>query len=165
MSGQKKRVAVQSPFFSCRAAGFTLIELVVTMIVVTVLAIAVAPRFSGTQGFNQRGFFDETLALLRYAQKSAIAQRRTVCVTFTASSASLSIASVADSISCDTPLTGPTGTAPFVVTGASGAQYVMTPANFSFDAEGRPSFASSVTIQVTGLTQGITVEAGTGYVH
>ena len=62
--------------------GFTLIELVMVLVLAGVLAVFAAPRLFSTGDFNARGFQDETLSLLRYAQKAAIAQRRTVCVTF-----------------------------------------------------------------------------------
>lgn len=61
--------------------GFTLVELIVTMIVVGILAVAVIPRFADQSGFDARGFRDGTLSVLRYAQKSAVAQRRQVCGT------------------------------------------------------------------------------------
>src|SRR5450759_4081551 len=69
--------------------GFTLIELIMVMVMLGVLAVFAAPRIFNSGDFYARGFHDETLALLRYAQKSAIAQRRTVCVAFTTTSACL----------------------------------------------------------------------------
>lgn len=68
-----------------RQRGFTLIELIMVMVMLGVLAVFAAPRIFNSDDFYARGFHDETLALLRYAQKTAIAQRRTVCVTFTSS--------------------------------------------------------------------------------
>jgi prepilin-type N-terminal cleavage/methylation domain-containing protein len=57
--------------------GFTLIELIMVIVILGVLAVFAAPRIFNNADFYARGFHDETLALLRYAQKSAVAQRRT----------------------------------------------------------------------------------------
>src|SRR5665647_363876 len=73
--------------------GFTLIELIMVMVMLGVLAVFAAPRIFNSDDFYARGFHDETLALLRYAQKTAIAQRRTVCVSFAPKEVSLTIAS------------------------------------------------------------------------
>ena len=43
------------------------------------LAAVILPRFDGRQWFRERGFSDETVSALRYAQKAAIALRRLVC--------------------------------------------------------------------------------------
>ena len=45
--------------------GFTLVELIVTMIVVGILAVAVIPRFADRSGFDARGFHDGVLSVLR----------------------------------------------------------------------------------------------------
>lgn len=53
--------------------GFTLVELVIVLIVAGVLATVGMSRFFGVQDFQERGFYDETLAAVRYAQKLAVA--------------------------------------------------------------------------------------------
>ena len=60
-----------------RARGFTLIELIVVLILVGIMAFAVLPRFSGLTAFSARGHADQVEAYLRFAQKTAIASRRT----------------------------------------------------------------------------------------
>jgi len=150
-----------------RLQGFTLTESVVTGVVIGILAVAILPRFADRTDFDARGFFDATASILRYAQKSAVAQRRTVCVTFGAdSSVSLRIASSFDG-ACDTDLTGPTGAAPYTLTAPAGVAFSATPAaptNFNFLPSGEATLGQD--IKVADLTgRSITVVAVTGYVQ
>jgi MSHA pilin protein MshC len=147
--------------------GFTMIELIMVIVLVGVLAVFVAPRYNRAD-FEARGFHDETLALLRYAQKTAIAQRRSVCVAFTAGSATLTIAAAAATASCGgNPLTGPKGESPATITARTNIAYVAMPTDFYFDGLGQPSTAQAIQVASSGTSIGltITVEAGTGYVH
>lgn len=153
--------------------GFTLVELIMIMVIIGVLAIAVIPRFFDRGTFDSKGLYDETMAILRYAQKSAIAQRRTVCVTFTASSAELAIATNPEVANCGSAnnLVSPTGASPFRVEGKRNAAYQSTPAALMFTALGRPLDASGNPLPAGGRTIAvidagtITVERETGYVH
>lgn len=150
-----------------RSHGFTLIELVMVILILGVLAVFIAPRFD-PRDYAARGFHDETLALLRYAQKTAIAQRRTVCVAFTADSATLSIAPVAATNTCTGVLVGPGGEPAGNITARVGAAYQAVPgAAFFFNPLGQPSQALALQVTQTGVAIGmtVTVEAETGYVH
>ena len=157
------------------ARGFTLIELIITIVLLGILAVVAAPRIFNNTDFYARGFHDETMALLRYAQKTAVAQRRTVCVTFTVASvstASLRTASAAAIPACDVDLVGPRGDMPGKVTSRSGVNYSATPpSTLSFDGLGQPLDSSGApttaarTITVSGSGRVITIEAFTGYVH
>lgn len=155
--------------------GFTMIELIVTLILIGILAISILPRFGDVGIFAARGFQDETKALLRWAQKSAVAQRRTVCVYFTAADAWAHMRSNAADTSCgasagpaEAPPAGQVrladtrGQAGASIGAPAGTGYVAAPSNFHFEASGRPSLGQ--TIDVTG-SGGVTVEADTGYVH
>lgn len=159
-----------------RSSGFTLVEMVGVLIIVGILAVAALPRFFDKQIFENRGFHDELLSALRYAQKSAVAQRRSVCVAFGANSATLRIASassdapVANRYTCDKDLRSPTGAAPFVVTAPSGVSFAVAPTSFLFNSLGQPVNAAGVavatqTIQVSDTGRSIIIETDTGYVH
>lgn len=167
---QQHRLLTRGRMLPAFSRGFTLVELVMVIVLLGVLAAVAIPKIVGPSVFNTRGFHDQTLAYLRYAQKTAVAQRRTVCVSFTGSSLSLSVASAAGVLSCSANLVGPAGEVPATATAASGTAYSATPSNFNFDGLGQPIDATgtllgrqTIVVADSGLT--ITIEAQTGLVH
>ena len=129
-----------------------------TMVIVGILAAVVAPRFFDADIFQSRGFADQVQASLRYAQKIAIAQRRNVCVAFTATTISLSTRTTN---ACDTPLPSLTGSGNYVITAPPNITIEPVPATLNFNGLGRPN--APTTVVAGGAT--ITVEAETGYVY
>ena len=148
--------------------GFTQVELIVVIAITGLLAAVAMPRFVGIDTFASRGFYDEGMETVRYAQKTAIAWRTQVFVCVTGSSIAAAAAA-----GCATPLTHPTTGASLLSTAPSGVS--LTPVNFRFDGIGRlldnagnPS--ATITVTVTSTIAGdparqIVVEAETGYVH
>ena len=143
---------------AARARGFTLIELIMVVVMLGVLAVFAAPRILNTGDFNARGFHDETLSLLRYAQKTAIAQRRTVCVALNDTGVTLTMdtAAVPDG-ACDAALTLPS--APRGGTGLSGSVTA-----FECSALGNTNLTGNVTVNIQP-GKPITVDAATGFVY
>lgn len=142
--------------------GFTLVELIVVMIVIGIIAVTVIPRFANRADFDARGFADATAAMLRYGQKSAVAQRRTVCVGFSAAAVTLTMATTFGG-ACNLNLSGPDGVSPYKLSVPAGVAFSATPTNFAFLPSGIASLGQS--IGVTGIAAPINVVAATGYVY
>ena len=129
------------------------------LVVMGVLAVFATPLFT-TNDFNARGFHDETLALLRFAQKTAIAQRRTVCVALNATGISLKIYAANPAVgSCNS---APSMSLPNTPRGGSGLAGSV--ASFLFTPLGSTDQSANVTITIANSSS-ITVEAATGCIH
>jgi MSHA pilin protein MshC len=148
-----------------KQTGLTLVELVTTMLIVGIIGLVAIPRLTSNSDFDNRRFYDEVRAALKYAQKRAIASRRNVCVAFTANSVTLTTATAAGAgAACNPGLPGPDGVVPYTITAKSNTSFAATPAAFNFDAQGSPSSGTQV-LQVKDLPLTITVNQVTGYVQ
>jgi MSHA pilin protein MshC len=150
-----------------RQSGFTLVELVMVLVMLGVLAVFAAPRMFNRNDFEARGFHDQTLSTLRFAQKAAIAQRRVVCVAFTATTITLTRAAAEASSVCDPTIPVPAGE--LVLQAPVNVAFAAAPAAFRFDGLGQalPAIALPLvrSMQVVNAGRTITVEEVTGYVH
>lgn len=144
------------------SSGFTLPELVVTMVVVGIMAAAVIPRFADTAAFDVFGFTEQTREIIRFAQKSAIAKRRSVCVSIGSGSISLTVPASFGG-SCAQSLIDPSNGKAFAQTVPT--QVTISVVSFSYDASGAPSAGQTIVVSSGSSTQTITVDAGTGYVY
>lgn len=162
--------------------GFTMTELITVMVIIGVLAAMVAPRFFDRNTFDSRGFYDQTISTLRYAQKTAISQHRLVCVAFTPNS--ITLTQVASGSTCPgtspaNNLANPNGQATNYSVVGNQAQFSnpandaipFTPMAFNFDALGRPRdtagalLTAQQVIKVRSYITLIRVEMETGYVY
>lgn len=133
----------------------------VIMILGIITAVA-APRMLAKSSYEAYAYNDEVQALLGYAQKTAIAQRRSVFVVVSASALSLCFVDA----TCATPVPSPHGAGGALRATAPSGTSVSPVTSFSFDGLGKPSFASNLTITLTSdSTRQITIEAETGLVH
>jgi MSHA pilin protein MshC len=146
--------------------GFTLVELVVVMVLVGVLGVVAVPRLLQKSEFAARGARDFVASGLRYAQKSAIAMRRNVCVAVGTTSLAITYAGAAGATqpcAAGNTLANPATGLPFASTAYEEGATVATPANVVFDALGRPSAAVSITVDLHATA--VTIEAETGLVR
>ncbi|HJV84117.1 MAG TPA: prepilin-type N-terminal cleavage/methylation domain-containing protein [Noviherbaspirillum sp.] len=148
-------------------SGFTLVELVATMVIIGVLAFVALPRFSLISTFQTEAFRDQVVAALRYGQKSAVSHRRLVCADVTSNSVSLRIASVNPASNCGSAtLNGPDGQSPYASN--SSALISAGTGTLYFQPSGTVTNGAGVTtdysIAING-TDPVTVTGATGYVH
>jgi MSHA pilin protein MshC len=145
--------------------GFTIVELVVTIVIVGLIATIAIPRMVDNRSFESRSFYERTIAVVRQAQKVAVARRSTaapilVCVTATTISAGRGA-------NCATLLPDPVGSGNLSFTAPAGVTLSPT-GNYSFDGLGQPSAAIVINVNSTipgDPARQITVAALTGYVQ
>lgn len=153
-----------------KSRGFTLVELVMTLIVIGIIAVTAMSRMDFTSGFSQRAYHDKLKAGLQFARKAAVASRRYVCVVAATNVVTFTIAAdVPENTStCANPLSLPSpdsscGGTPNTICAPSGVTLTASPVSFKFDAKG--ASLARVTFDSTGQPSQIVVEAETGYVH
>lgn len=143
-----------------RDGGFTLIELITIVTILAIMAVVAIPRL-GNMEYRSQEFRDRVVSALRYAQKSAVSHRRKVCVSFSATSLSLSVDSNNDNAACDHPLLLPGSSTAIAQSGDAGKAYFSpVPTDFNFSSDG--SSAGAV-IQIANQPP-IVVVGATGHV-
>jgi MSHA pilin protein MshC len=166
------------------ANGFTLVELIVTMVVAGIIAAVAIPRFADQQGFQSRAFFEQAQEAIKFSQKAAIAQRKRVFITIAAASVQACYVAACGSPGSFAVIDPTTGLAMAVAPQEARNQtttvtfpVTLSPATtLVFDGLGRPRSAAGVlltavtTINVNSSATGdinraILIEPETGYVH
>ncbi len=80
--------------------GFTLVELVMLIVILSILSATSLPKFFSKNSFAERAFFDDTLNAVRYAQKLAVATGCGVQVSILSNSYTLTRQGASGSTSC-----------------------------------------------------------------
>ena len=131
--------------------GFTLIEIVTTLVIIGVLSVIAAVRFTGTSTISVRGAADMIQADIRYAQEVAMAEYMAKSVIFSTGSSAYTFS----------PASGmdPLGELPSGVT-------ISNDFTVTFNTLGEPTAGGggSVSISADGQSKTISVTSYTGKV-
>ncbi len=154
--------------FQSLQSGFSLAELIAVILILGILAVS-ATAFFDRGGMDTAGYADLAQAQVAYARKVAIAQRRTATVTFNTPPNTVSLTICAANPCAGTvPIASPSGAGNFDSLAPAGVALATNPvtASFTFDPQGRPSFAGLLTVTISGSgSYPFFVEQETGYVH
>lgn len=169
-----------------------MVELIVVMILIGILSAIGAARFFNRSGYDAAGFAEQTRAMVRYAQKLAVAQNRPVYVQGAIDGVALCYdaampcpaASVVPAPSGENSGSAPTRKRCLVANQYAARWYcegwpagvTMTPVSgtlspFFFDGLGRPAVSGTgftgltVAFSADGLTTQVSIAQETGYVN
>lgn len=162
-------MATSSSTPASRGRGFTLVELIATLILVSVLSVVALPRILDTGDWQLRAYSDQLQSAVMLSHRMALAQRRTVVAVFAASGAALYYDSA--------------GGTPLALPGASSTQLncpvkfpnCLSTGSVSFNQvtagarTGRTQTSTGAALTVTvsggGTNHSFAVENDTGHVH
>jgi MSHA pilin protein MshC len=151
--------------------GFTMVELVVVLVLVSVTSIFILPKLTGALSMRDSAWRDQVLSAMRYAQKGAVGHRRLVCATVGTASITLTIATVNPATTCGANFIGLDGSNVVATTSNSSAATSVSPSGVIYfqpdgrvTSDGAGTTASTRTISMSGATD-ITVNGETGYVQ
>ena len=138
--------------------GYTMIELIVVMLLITILAALAMPRLHDRTALHERGFRDQLKAMLDHARKLATVQQRDVCVLIDATQAR-AVYTTGGACSAVVPVAEPSGQAPFVLPVPAG----VVPggaALLRFNSRGQPVPNANQNISLGSLALSISRETG-----
>lgn len=124
-------------------SGFSLIEMVTVLLLLGILGVVALGRFSGTDAFAARGFFDDTVTAVRFAQKLAISSGCDVRVITNATSYALRQSSTCVADDFANVVSNPVNRGNSYQNVNIPTGFSLTPGSITFDARGRREGSTS----------------------
>ena len=154
--------------------GFTFIELIIVIIILTILSASVLPKFFTSQGFEEVAYRNEVIAKLRAIQLRAMQQTNNQCSKIVVNTVRLGLMATDNSTAdnchpsnfqCQALASNNTCTTSVFV--ESDHQVILAGENsFYFDSMGRPVDCNSpCLITITGEDSLIVAIEEEGYIH
>lgn len=147
-------------------SGFSLIELLTVVLLIGILSVVAFGRLGNQDAFAARGFFDDTVTAVRFAQKLAISSGCDVRVITTATSYQLRQSSTCVADDFTNPVLNPANRSnnyqnPNIPNGFS-----LTAGTITFDARGqREGVTSDFSVSDGATTYSFRVHSSTGLVE
>ena len=141
------RVSTPKNFqFAADFRGFTLVELIMIIVLISIISVSVIPSFIDTSVFALQGAAEMAAADIRYTQELAMSTHSSKTITFTTDDSHYTV----DSRTVNLP----------------SKVSISTGATFTFNSLGEPTSGGghSVEIQASSSTKTITVDSYTGRV-
>jgi len=151
-----------------RAQGFTLVELILVIVLLSIISALALPRFFGRNTFDERVFFDDTLNAVRYAQKVAVATGCQTRLVIASNSYALlredncdeSAATFDNTLSVVNPTTGNTD----YIGSQADVSLTALQSETTFDSLGRIDPTTSIVDNIISVgSRQITIKAETGF--
>ena len=149
-----------------RQNAYTIVEVVLVIVILAILGSVAGPRFFDQATFDERAYYDELVASLRYAQKMAVASGCRVRVDITATTYSLrqqaSLAGHCDPTDASFPVPVLLSTGE-VMSGSAPTGISASPATtLVYDGLGRTNLGANQNLSVG--TRVLTIQAESGLV-
>ena len=149
-----------------QAAGFSLFELIIVVVLLSILSVFALSSLFDQDEFAARGFFDDTVNAVRFAQKLAISTGCAVQVSISASGYQLDQRASCAAGLFDNPVANPVyrnnNYQNFNIPSGSSLSPVTS---ITFDARGIPLSGSDVIITLSGTSYSFEVDGQTGLVR
>ena len=147
-------------------SGFSLIELITVTILLGILGVVALGRFSNPDQALARGFYDDTVTAVGFAQKFAISSGCDVRVVTTSNSYQVFQSSGCTSNDFNSPVPNPANRGNNYQSEPIPDGFTLTAGNITFDARGlREEATSDFTLSDGTTSYSFRVHAGSGLVE
>lgn len=131
--------------------GFTLIELVVVVLLLGILSVFAMGKLFDQNQFAAKGFFDDTVNAVRFAQKLAVSSGCAVQVQITSTGYQLFQRTNCDPTEAfDITVDNPANRANLYLNNNMPSGFSLTPATIEFHARGVIATGNNVTVTLSG---------------